>query len=261
MMLKHKVDALPVVGDPDSERTPVGIITSTDIIRCFIRLQVLSRARRRHTRTERLIDLVHSGGIQLPTESIAESLFGKVSELMTKNLITLNQRQPLSQAMEIIVSHGIRHLPVVDDAAELVGMVSDRDILSYLPPPPRETAEEARDVSDGFRAKLFDVDRHDPQTVSILGMAVGEVMSRNPVSVGLETPTPEAVELLCQKQIGAVLVLANAGKQVVGIVTLTDVLEAIHAITRLSPLASTILAGKPPMTASSPGQEATERSA
>lgn len=35
----------------------------------------------------------------------------------------------LEQAADAMVEHGIRHLPIMDDAGELVGMVSIKDLL------------------------------------------------------------------------------------------------------------------------------------
>ena len=48
--------------------------------------------------------------------------------LMTKNVITISATSPLQHAHDLMKEHNIRHLPVMDQTGQLVGMLSDRDI-------------------------------------------------------------------------------------------------------------------------------------
>ncbi len=47
---------------------------------------------------------------------------------MTAEPLTIDPETPLGTAMEILRTKGIRHLPVVDDAGRLVGIITDRDL-------------------------------------------------------------------------------------------------------------------------------------
>lgn len=49
--------------------------------------------------------------------------------LMTKKIITVRVNSPIQAAYEDMKEHGIRHLPVIDMAGKLVGIISDRDML------------------------------------------------------------------------------------------------------------------------------------
>lgn len=51
-----------------------------------------------------------------------------VAELMTRPVITCNPANRIADVVELMGSHGIRHLPVVDNEA-LVGVISIRDVL------------------------------------------------------------------------------------------------------------------------------------
>lgn len=62
----------------------------------------------------------------------------KVSEFMTKELITATPTQGVADAMELMREHRFRHLPIVDNG-EMVGIVSVRDVLDALR---RSTEEE-----------------------------------------------------------------------------------------------------------------------
>jgi CBS domain-containing protein len=55
----------------------------------------------------------------------------KVSEIMTRNVITVSCDQPLEECMHLMQDKGIRHLPVYDHQ-ELMGFVSVRDMLGEM---------------------------------------------------------------------------------------------------------------------------------
>lgn len=48
--------------------------------------------------------------------------------LMTKKVITIQATSPIQMASDLMKRHNIRHLPVVNQTGQLVGMLSDRDI-------------------------------------------------------------------------------------------------------------------------------------
>ena len=54
-----------------------------------------------------------------------------VSEIMTKQLITVNPRESVTECMRIITEKRIRHLPVLE-GVDLVGILSIGDILNWL---------------------------------------------------------------------------------------------------------------------------------
>jgi len=55
----------------------------------------------------------------------------KVTEIMTKDVITVGCDQPLEECMHLMQNKGIRHLPVYDNQ-ELMGFVSVRDMLGEM---------------------------------------------------------------------------------------------------------------------------------
>ena len=52
----------------------------------------------------------------------------RAGELMTRSVVTCRPQHGIDDVMKLMNSHGIRHLPVVDDG-ELVGIVSARDVM------------------------------------------------------------------------------------------------------------------------------------
>ena len=73
--------------------------------------------------TERVAIRIVAGDIPLDTT---------IDRVMTKNVATIGEEASLDEARRIIISHGIRHLPVVNSKEELVGLLSVRRFLDEL---------------------------------------------------------------------------------------------------------------------------------
>ena len=52
-----------------------------------------------------------------------------IEKVMTSNVITLGEEASLEEARRLIVTHAVRHLPVVNSQGELVGLLSVRKLL------------------------------------------------------------------------------------------------------------------------------------
>uniref|UniRef100_A0A7J2THM8 CBS domain-containing protein n=1 Tax=Archaeoglobus fulgidus TaxID=2234 RepID=A0A7J2THM8_ARCFL len=53
----------------------------------------------------------------------------KVSEIMSTPLITIKPNTSIREAANIMIKKGIRRLPIVDSSGELIGIITDNDIL------------------------------------------------------------------------------------------------------------------------------------
>ena len=54
-----------------------------------------------------------------------------VSEIMTRELVTVNPRDGVTECMQIITEKRVRHLPVLE-GADLVGILSIGDVVNWL---------------------------------------------------------------------------------------------------------------------------------
>jgi CBS domain-containing protein len=59
-------------------------------------------------------------------------LSAPLEKIMTKNPFTVNEDSTFEEAKNIIVTHKIRHLPVINTNGKLVGLISVRKILDEL---------------------------------------------------------------------------------------------------------------------------------
>jgi len=55
-----------------------------------------------------------------------------IDDVMSRNLVVIQQDESAVSAAMKMIENGIRHLPVVDDKGRLVGIISIRDVLSAV---------------------------------------------------------------------------------------------------------------------------------
>ena len=54
----------------------------------------------------------------------------KVAEIMSRNVISVNHKEPVTAAARLMKRHNLGALPVCDDEGRLRGLVTDRDIVT-----------------------------------------------------------------------------------------------------------------------------------
>jgi acetoin utilization protein AcuB len=126
----------------------------------------------------------------------------KIADIMTRDPLTVAPSDTIGQADELMYENKIRQLPVVE-RHELVGIISDRDIRSFLSGSLFETPEERE------RA---------------LGSKVASIMTTEPITASPEDDLRDTVEVLVNEKIGGIPVVDGA-EGLVGIVTYVDVLR------------------------------------
>ena len=63
----------------------------------------------------------------------------KVSELMTEKVLTIGPEAPIRDVAKILVANGISGLPVCDIEGDVLGVISEADILYKEHDPGRES--------------------------------------------------------------------------------------------------------------------------
>ena len=59
-------------------------------------------------------------------------LASTAKDIMVKDVITVKTDTPILEAMELVAKHDISGLPVVDDDMNLLGIVSEKDMVNLL---------------------------------------------------------------------------------------------------------------------------------
>ena len=124
--------------------------------------------------------------------------------------MTLTPEDTLRDALRLLRSNRIRHLPVVDDL-KLVGIVTDRDVKRATP------------------SVLSGVHRDEYDRV-LAATKVVQFMTREPITVTPKTRLKAAVEIFIARKVGALPVVEDS--HLVGILTDVDILRVAHDLLR-----------------------------
>jgi len=124
-----------------------------------------------------------------------------VAQLMTGTVFAVHPDDDLSAVWTVMTERGVRHVPVVDDDGDLVGLVSHRDLL-------RASLVEQSDVPPVVEWFVLEHTR------------AGDVMTRDVETVEAATPVAEAASILLENRLGSLPVVE--GRHLVGIVTEAD---------------------------------------
>ncbi len=132
-------------------------------------------------------------------------------DIMTRPVIMFRPETPVREAVAVLTEQRITAAPVVDDAEELVGIVSEADLIAdRFGHDPRSHAR--RDVEDFEPAS--------PQTV-------GEVMTTTVVALSASADAADIAEAMLSYDVRSIPIVE--GGSVVGIISRRDLL---HMLTR-----------------------------
>jgi len=120
LMYDHRVSGLPIVAEDGGL---VGIVSEADLLR--------SEATGRETepRSMFLEWLLHPSRLE-EWEHRARGL--RADDVMVADVATVRPHTTIGEATRILLRHGVKRLPVVDDENRVVGIVSRQDLLSPL---------------------------------------------------------------------------------------------------------------------------------
>jgi len=149
----------------------------------------------------------------------------KVEEIMTRKVITVKETDSLQDVATVFKANKISGAPVLNDQEEVVGVVSEADILK---------------VFDNFHwyapilttldiLHLHEEQSHDiQQDIEKAGaMKVEEIMSKNPETISPDTSIDDAAQIMHSTGFNRLPVVDGEGT-LVGIVTRADIIASLY---------------------------------
>lgn len=115
-----------------------------------------------------------------------------VRDYMTKNPLVVSVETEVRRAFQLLKKHGFRQFPILKDG-KLVGIITDRDLRTTLLRP---------------------------------NLTVEDIMTINPVTIGEDASLEAAMLILEKGKFNALPVVSKSG-ELIGIITVTDVLDAL----------------------------------
>lgn len=127
-----------------------------------------------------------------------------VSDLMTRETFTLRESDSLKTARSMMSLARIRHIPIVNEKLEFIGLITHRDVLSATISKFAEVDKKTRDEIDE-------------------GIPVSEIMRTDVTKIPPDTKLRDAAEILLNHKYGCLPVVEEG--VLVGILTEADFLK------------------------------------
>lgn len=140
-----------------------------------------------------------------------------VNDIMNTSVKTAHTSTQIRDIASIMCFNKISGVPVVDENNNLVGVLSEKDILRAMFPDVEQIMQEG--LAPDFESIEADYR-------GVLNKQVGDLMTQTVASVTPEMPLLKAASMMCAKKIRRIPV-TDKNNQLVGIISIGDVHKAI----------------------------------
>jgi acetoin utilization protein AcuB len=127
-----------------------------------------------------------------------------VGERMSSPVITIHPEMPMQDALNLMHQEHVRRFPVVNKRGNLVGIISERDLLHASP-------------SDATSLSIWEIN------YLLSKIIVKDIMTRDIITICEDTPLEDAARIMADNKIGGLPILREGN--LVGIITETDLFK------------------------------------
>jgi CBS domain-containing protein len=131
---------------------------------------------------------------------------------MTEGVVSVRPDASLREAASVLVEHGVSGLPVVGETGEVVGVLSEGDIVMKA---------SGGTERSGFLTWLFDPDFAGEK---VTAETAGQAMSAPPVTIAPNRTIHDAARLMIEESVNRLPVVQDGA--LVGILTRSDIVRA-----------------------------------
>ncbi len=141
----------------------------------------------------------------------------KVSEIMIKDVFAVMPEDSVKKAAAILCTNMITGVPVVDENSDLMGIISEKDILFAMYP----------DYTEIYNQSLSSInfEEMEDRYKDVTKMKVKDLMTRNAVTATPDTPILKVASLMINKHVRRVPIIE--GKKLVGIISQGAIHQAV----------------------------------
>jgi CBS domain-containing protein len=147
----------------------------------------------------------------------------KASDVMTRRVISVERDATILQAVRLMLQNEVSGLPVVDEGARLVGIVTEGDFL-------RRSELHTQRRRSRWLQFLIGPGRLADEYVRANSRKVEEIMTREVHTIGENAPLDEVVQLMEHYRIKRLPVVR--GPHLVGIVSRANLMHALASVAR-----------------------------
>ena len=142
-------------------------------------------------------------------------------DIMNPEVITVRENQSVRELAELFLERRISGAPVVDDQGELIGIVTENDLIFtnkklHLP---RSIA-----ILDAFFF-LDSPEKMENEMKKISGARVGDICTREPITVRPGATLEEVATIMAERHVHTLPVVENG--KLVGVIGKTDIIRSM----------------------------------
>lgn len=143
-------------------------------------------------------------------------------DIMTSQVITASKDMQIKKLSELFVEHKINGLPVVDDDGEVIGVVTQGNLIE------QQKNLHIPTVIALFDAVLFidSAKKFEEDAKKLTGKLVGDIYHHDPVTVAPDTEIGEVATLMADNDVHTIPVV-DAGK-LIGIIGKIDIIRGMN---------------------------------
>jgi CBS domain-containing protein len=138
-----------------------------------------------------------------------------VQDIMTTDIKTVTPDQPVKDIALMMVVEHISGAPVVDADNNLVGIISEKDILQHMFPK----------LEDIMSDTHFDFENMETNYKGTMNVKIGDIMTKHVDSIDVDMPCLKAASTMWLRKYRRIPVTKNG--KLIGIISIGDVHRAI----------------------------------
>ncbi len=144
----------------------------------------------------------------------------KAKDIMTKDVITVKPATTVEDFARLLIKHGISGVPVVDDNENLIGVVTENDLIR------KNSRLHIPTVLRLFDAFItIGTSKLEVEIKKMASSTVGEICIRNVITVGDETSMEDVATIMTEKNVHLLPVLKEG--KLVGIIGKKDLIKGV----------------------------------
>jgi CBS domain-containing protein len=143
----------------------------------------------------------------------------RASEVMLGSFATVKPSTPLIDAVRLLLETNQRGLPVVNDHGDLVGIISEGDLL-------HRDELGVKPHAGNWLEQIIGIEEGNPARERMRSLSVGVIMTPEPVCVDEDTTLDDVINAMDLREVGQMPVVSDG--KVIGIINRFQLISALE---------------------------------
>ncbi|MGH2447974.1 MAG: CBS domain-containing protein [Chloroflexota bacterium] len=146
----------------------------------------------------------------------------KVRDLMSSPAVTVEATTPIAEVARTMLDRGLSGLPVVDESGHMIGMITQRDVVT-------KHAHPHVPLYLGILGGILPIDTRgmDAEVRQVLAVTARELMNENPKTIDADADVTDVADLMVDAVVNPVPV--TSASELVGVISESDVMHLVLA--------------------------------